>query len=89
MQQASDWEEQPRLRVTVQWDGRQYFARCPQYDLITTGKTVAEAREAMWHMIQEYLALTHFDSWDTYYTLIQEMIDQTELPLDRDGRAIN
>jgi hypothetical protein len=69
------WEEHNRLRVRIEWDGQQYRARCLDYDLVAAGKTLNEARDALWSMIQHYLALTDVQVWNDYYSSVQEAMD--------------
>jgi len=70
------WEEHSRIRVTIDWDGAVYRARCREYDLTAKGKTLNEARDALWSMIQHYLALTDVQTWNDYFTSVQEEIDE-------------
>jgi hypothetical protein len=70
------WEEHDRIRVTITWDGTQYRARCREYDLAANGKTLNEARDALWSMIQHYLALTDAQTWNNYLMSVQEEIDE-------------
>lgn len=75
MAQRIRWEENARLRVTIDWDGTQYRAVCREYDLTATGKTLTEARDALWSMIQHYMALTDVQAWNDYFSSVQEEID--------------
>jgi len=70
------WEEPGDLRVTIEWDGAQYRARCREYDLVATGKTLNEARDALIVMIQHFLSLTDVQAWNAYFASIQEEIDE-------------
>jgi hypothetical protein len=70
------WEERDRLNVTVEWDGRQFRAQCRDYDLFATGKTLNEARDALWSMIQQYLALTDVQAWNDYFARLQQEMEE-------------
>lgn len=69
------WEEHNRLRVKITWDGENYCARCLDYEIKATGKTLNEARDALSRMIQQYLALTDVRVWDNYYASVQELME--------------
>jgi hypothetical protein len=69
------WEEQNGLRVIIDWDGEQYHALCREYDLTATGKTLNEARDALLTMMQHYLSLTDVQTWNEYFSDVQEEID--------------
>ncbi len=66
MLDAAGQPEPHQVNVVIEWDGQQYRARCPDLDLVATGKTANEARDAMWMMIEEYLALTQSETWEDY-----------------------
>lgn len=85
------WEERDRLNVTVQWDGTQYLARCSDYDLTARGRTLTEARDALWSMIQQYLALTDVQTWNEYFDSLQEAMEEDihNTWARRDDHAVN
>lgn len=70
------WEEPGDLRVTIEWDGAHYRALCREYDLVATGKTLSEAREALVVMIRHFLSLTDVRAWNAYFASIQEDLDE-------------
>ena len=70
------WEERDRLNVTVEWDGAQFRARCREYDLTAHGRTLTEARDALWSMIQQYLALTDVQTWNEYFLRLQQETEE-------------
>jgi predicted RNase H-like HicB family nuclease len=76
MADPRQWEEHDHLKVIIKWDGKQYRARCPEYDLTATGKTLNEARDALWSMIEHYLALTDTQRWNEYFASVQEAIEE-------------
>ena len=76
MSQRVRWEENDRLRVTIEWDGKMYRARCREYDLTATGNSLTEARDALWSMIQHYIALTDAQVWNDYFSSVQEELDE-------------
>ena len=78
MPESAGWEDLHHLNVVVEWDGRQFRARCPDFDLLTTGKTANEAREAMWNMIQEYLALARLETWEDYFNGFVEVPEEDD-----------
>ena len=76
MAQARRWEELSNLRVTIEWDGQRYRARCREYDLAATGQTLNEARDALFSMIQHFLSLTDVQTWNEFFTSVQDEIDE-------------
>jgi len=76
MAETRRWEERSSLRVTIEWDGQLYHARCREYDLAATGKTLNEARDALISMIQHFLSLTDVQTWNEFFTSVQEEIDE-------------
>ena len=83
------WEERDRLNVTVEWDGEQFCARCREYNLMATGKTLNEAREALWSMIQQYLALTNPQTWHDYFTTVQQIDEENDTAWASGEHTIN
>ncbi len=76
MAESRRWEEREHLKLTIEWDGNQFKARCPEYDLTATGKTLTEARDALWSMIQHYLALTDAQTWNDYFHSVEQEIEE-------------
>jgi hypothetical protein len=75
MTDSTRWEERNGLRVIIEWDGTLYRARCRDYDLTATGKTLNEARDALLTMMQHYQSLTDAQTWNEYFADVQEEID--------------
>ena len=70
------WEEHGGEKVVVEWDGAQFRATCREYDLMATGKTLNEARDALFSMIQHFLSLTDVETWNDFLASVQEEIDE-------------
>jgi hypothetical protein len=76
MAELRRWEEHGGAKVIIEWDGTQFRAFCREYDLAATGKTLNEARDALISMIQHFLSLTDVQTWNEFFTSVQEEIDE-------------
>jgi hypothetical protein len=70
------WEEPGGLKLTIEWDGMQFRARCRDFDLATTGKTLNEARDALLTMVQHFQSLTDVQTWNEFFNSVQEEMDE-------------